>query len=274
MEEKVEEKNPKKMKVDRVIILLCTLLITLFFTYLKIEDAKRILSLEEEITITNETSNNLKSELERTKKLLAELQGTPYPEAFNRVVKKLQPRIDPSIVDIISSSILKECKNKNLDPELILAVSFVESGMNPMAESEAGAVGIMQVRYKTWKEEPELKDNGVKAKYQLFWIPQNIQCGTTIFRKYYDQEKGDLAKTLRRYNSGKEMTEPVFKYEYISKVTYTLMLIREFMMNNDQLDTEVLMEPVTKKGEVKILEKKDPKTPEKKDIKPVIQEQK
>jgi hypothetical protein len=248
MEEKEMNRKVRNARVVRIITLAMCLVIVLFLAYLKTEDITKMRKMEKDFIEITKEKNNLEKKLSELTKISENLT---YEEKMYIVVKKLQPRLDPSMNKIITDSILKECKTRNLDPELILAVSFVESGLNPMAESEAGAVGIMQVKYKTWKEQPELKDNGVKAKYHLFWIEANIQCGTTIFRKYYDEAKGDLAKTLWRYNSGKELTGDPLSVNYINRVTYTLALIREIMFNKLQdLDTETLMEPVSSKRNV------------------------
>jgi len=99
-----------------------------------------------------------------------------------------------------------------VDPLLIIAVMAVESRFNPIAESVAGAKGLMQIipRYHTDK----FRDfGGVKAVFD----PQtNILVGSQIIKEYLSRT-GDLNSALQLYGGatsdendvyfGKVMTE-------------------------------------------------------------------
>ena len=101
-----------------------------------------------------------------------------------------------------------------------------------MAHSRKGAVGLMQVRYSTWKETPVLKNNGVSAKYKLYWIDLNIKCGTGILAKYYKEAKGSVVKTLYRYNTGSSTIpedKSVTDIEYINRIMLTAYEISDSM---------------------------------------------
>lgn len=81
-----------------------------------------------------------------------------------------------------------------LDPTLILAVTAVESGFNPFAESKKGAQGLMQVRTIVHTD-----------KYQLFGGHQaaldpdaNMRVGSLILRQYI-AKGGSLDAGLRLY---------------------------------------------------------------------------
>ncbi len=81
-----------------------------------------------------------------------------------------------------------------LDPTLILAVTAVESGFNPFAESNKGAQGLMQVRTSVHTD-----------KYQLFGGHQaaldpdaNMRVGSLILRQYI-AKGGSLDAGLRLY---------------------------------------------------------------------------
>ncbi|MCO6440049.1 MAG: lytic transglycosylase domain-containing protein [Nitrococcus mobilis] len=86
-----------------------------------------------------------------------------------------------------------EAQRAGLEPEWVLAVIHVESRFNRFAISAAGARGLMQIM-PFWLEEighPE--DN-------LFHAQTNLRLGCAILRYYLDQEHGDLARALARYN--------------------------------------------------------------------------
>jgi len=81
-----------------------------------------------------------------------------------------------------------------LDPTLILAVTAVESGFNPNAESKKGAQGLMQVMTSVHTE-----------KYQLFGGHEaamdpdaNMRVGSLILREYI-AKGGSLQAGLRLY---------------------------------------------------------------------------
>lgn len=81
-----------------------------------------------------------------------------------------------------------------LDPLLILAVMAVESRFNPVAESVAGAKGLMQVipKYHPEKFEPL---GGEKA---VLDPRANILVGALILREYLNRT-GDLTSALQLY---------------------------------------------------------------------------
>jgi len=81
-----------------------------------------------------------------------------------------------------------------LDPTLILAVTAVESGFNPLAESKRGAQGLMQVMTSVHAE-----------KFQLFGGHEaaldpnaNMRVGSLILREYI-AKGGSLQAGLRLY---------------------------------------------------------------------------
>ena len=81
-----------------------------------------------------------------------------------------------------------------VDPLLIIAVMAVESRFNPIAESVAGAKGLMQIipRYHTDKF---LERGGVKA---VFDPETNIHVGSQIIKEYISRT-GDLTSALQLY---------------------------------------------------------------------------
>ena len=83
----------------------------------------------------------------------------------------------------------------SLDPLLIIAVMAVESRFNPIAESVAGAKGLMQV-IPRYHMEKIIASGGEKAVLE----PEiNILLGARILREYIVRS-GDLTTGLQMYN--------------------------------------------------------------------------
>lgn len=81
-----------------------------------------------------------------------------------------------------------------VDPNLILAVIYTESGFDPYAVSVANCKGLMQVS-ATYA--PSL---GFDTS-RLFEIEYNIECGTSILKTKLN-EMGNTYDALRAYNAG------------------------------------------------------------------------
>jgi soluble lytic murein transglycosylase-like protein len=85
-----------------------------------------------------------------------------------------------------------ESVRAGLDPDLVLGVVTVESGFHQYAISDKGARGLMQVM-PFWNKV-------VKQPSSLFDPQVNLRFGCSILRLYLIQEKGDLERSLKRYN--------------------------------------------------------------------------
>lgn len=84
-----------------------------------------------------------------------------------------------------------------VDPLLVIAVMGVESRLNPIAESEAGAKGLMQIIPKFHPEKLQ-EFGGEKA---IFEPHTNILVGSQILREYI-RRAGDVSDGLRIYGGG------------------------------------------------------------------------
>lgn len=93
----------------------------------------------------------------------------------------------------ILTSVHREAARVNLPPEMILSVIDVESGFRRYAVSRANAQGLMQVM-RFWLTELDMPGSA------LLDVQENIRMGCTILRYYYDQENGNWAEALARYN--------------------------------------------------------------------------
>lgn len=252
-----EKENEKKIKTTNglgAIIAIFVFFLICICVYLVTEDKARKSTTERyELRIENLKKNHkieLNNSIERyktamkTQKLksehsqrLAELARIQDAEihfqmALTGAITKLQPKLDRKIADRISAEIVVKCKSKGLDPILVTALIWVESRFDPLAHSSKGAVGLMQVRYSTWKETSILKNNGVSAKHKLYWIDLNIECGTNILAKYYKEAKGNMVKTLYRYNTGSRTIpadRSVTEITYINRIMLTAYEISDFI---------------------------------------------
>jgi len=189
--------------------------------------------------------SNLKLKMEALKASSTSKVSSPFddPEVIKLAdcVIKLQPKTTPFVAKFVAMNIIKESAAKKLDPDLILALIYTESEVNPNALSPKGAIGLMQVRYQTWKSAPELKDNGVDARHKLYWIDSNISCGTDILAKYLEESKGDIGAALFRYNTGDpKLTKPPWQNEYVAKILYYHYKIREHKLSGAMLEPDEL----------------------------------
>lgn len=89
---------------------------------------------------------------------------------------------------------------KNNNPDIIIAISAVESRFNPFTKSKKGALGLMGIMPNVWFE--ELKAQGlVKEKRDLYAIPVNVASGAYIFERYLSRTN-NIEKALFEYVGG------------------------------------------------------------------------
>ncbi|MBU6429966.1 MAG: lytic transglycosylase domain-containing protein [Cyanobacteria bacterium REEB65] len=114
-----------------------------------------------------------------------------------------------SLLDSVAAS-------NHLDPKLVQAVMQAESGGDPTATSQKGAMGLMQLMPET------AKDLGVQDPYDP---AQNLQGGAKFLRQMLDQF-GNVPEALAAYNAG---PNAVTKYGGIPPYSETQHYVREVL---------------------------------------------
>ncbi len=108
-------------------------------------------------------------------------------------VRTTRPFASSSYRSSYDSLIEEHASRQNLRADLVRAVIQVESGFNPRALSNKGAMGLMQLMPSTAVE------MGVRNAYDPV---QNIRGGTAYLRQLLDRFGGDEALALAAYNAG------------------------------------------------------------------------
>ena len=99
----------------------------------------------------------------------------------------------------LAEAISRESRAHRLDPLLVAAVIEVESGFNPAAVSQAGAVGLMQLMPATasWLSSRQ----GEQVGDPLFGIDCNVHLGCAYLARLL-REFGSVERALVAYNMG------------------------------------------------------------------------
>jgi len=94
---------------------------------------------------------------------------------------------------LLTPVIKRAATQYQVDPALVRAIIFAESGYNSNAVSKRGAMGLMQLMPST------AKAMGVK---DCFDPEHNIYGGVKYFKKLFNQFDGDVKLALAAYNAG------------------------------------------------------------------------
>ncbi len=100
-----------------------------------------------------------------------------------------------------------------IDPLVVLAVIAIESRFNPIAESDYGARGLMQVVARFHPE----KLPGPAPERALLDPWTNVHVGTRILREYLDRT-GDLEAALQRYGGAADDPERAYARKVLGEL--------------------------------------------------------
>jgi len=134
------------------------------------------------------------------RKATATARGVQAPtyasEALTSVIAR-EYRISRAVTRDLVGAAYREGERHALDPLLIVAVMAVESGFNPIARSDAGAVGLMQVI-------PRLHADKLPAAggASVFDPHVNIRLGASVLKDCIRRGGTEIAG-LQRYNGAR-----------------------------------------------------------------------
>jgi soluble lytic murein transglycosylase-like protein len=121
--------------------------------------------------------------------------GSAGHASFEKVANILARRYRVSsqaTLDLVRTA-YREANRNGLDPLLILAVVAIESSFNPIAQSDAGAMGLMQIV-------PRFHEDKLASRRESVLDPRvNIEVGTQVLREYI-RRAGTETAGLQLYN--------------------------------------------------------------------------
>lgn len=96
-------------------------------------------------------------------------------------------------------TVVNRCNEFNLQPELVFAIIYAESGFNRFAKSDKGACGLMQIMPKTASYAADL--SGYSEKIDLFNPNCNIYLGC-VYLNYLFKRFENEKNVVCAYNAG------------------------------------------------------------------------
>lgn len=119
---------------------------------------------------------------------------TPLPGAPGGLPTGAAKTASAANTDVQLQELIQSHASRNgLDPALVRQIIQVESGFDPQAVSNKGALGLMQLMPET------AQDLGVTDPFDP---AQNIGGGTKYLAQLLQSHNGDLTKALASYNAG------------------------------------------------------------------------
>lgn len=106
-----------------------------------------------------------------------------------------------SEIQHLARTIAEESARHRLDPQLVLAVMYVESRFDPFAVSPVGALGLMQIMPGTGRELAARLGIPWNGPLTLFDPVTNVRVGTAYVRQLSDRY-GSIRTALAAYNWG------------------------------------------------------------------------
>lgn len=146
--------------------------------------------------------------------------------------------------DSFDKEILVAATKHNMNPALIKAIIWKESGFNPNAIGKRGEIGLMQIMPPTAREWAQANSIKMFAFADLFQPSLNIDCGTWYLKKAvakYTNVDNPLPYALAEYNAGRgnvlkwmkgsaatNSTEFINQIGFPSTKNYVLSVIERF----------------------------------------------
>lgn len=109
---------------------------------------------------------------------------------------------DRERLNLLADTIYRESLANDIDPLLVAAIISMESSFRPAVVSEAGAVGLMQLRPFVARDVAERHDLLWSGEITLVEPGQNVRLGVRYYRELVDRFQGDERLALIAYNRG------------------------------------------------------------------------
>ena len=138
---------------------------------------------------------------------------------FSKSNEEPDPAITPPSNFAYSRIVIPLARKHGVDWKLVAAVIQAESGFNPRAVSDRGAIGLMQVMPNT-AALYEVKES------ELYNPRKNIEAGVKHLKMLTDRYNGDLEKVIAAYNSGEGNVD---RYRGIPPYQQTRNFVRRVM---------------------------------------------
>jgi soluble lytic murein transglycosylase-like protein len=155
-------------------------------------------ALDQPVPVTNQPMQPMQSApfLPTGRGLPKGMQGTFQGNALPRIlasVKKSGAKGGPEQGLSLTDKITAVANRLGIDPRLAIAMANQESGGNPRARSNKGAMGVFQLMPDT------ARNLGVTDPYN---VDQNIEGGLKYLKQQLDAYNGDTRAALAAYNGG------------------------------------------------------------------------
>ncbi len=105
-------------------------------------------------------------------------------------------------LDLLAETIVAEARRNGLEPNLVLAVMYVESRYRNYSVSPVGALGLMQVMPATGEELARRLGVVWRGPQTLFYPIVTVQLATAYLADLILRYDGDVATALAAYNWG------------------------------------------------------------------------
>ena len=140
------------------------------------------------------TPGDLSHVLERISEITSRFDSLAVPQAGNVPAPAAPGNFQAALNQVkgLGPAIAKAAQANGLDPRLVQAVVEAESGGDPAAKSDKGAMGLMQLMPQT------AQDMGLTDPYDP---AQNLEGGSRYLRTMIDKF-GDLPLAIAAYNAG------------------------------------------------------------------------